>query len=99
MDLLIRDPANPRSVMFQVNGIHDYLARMEQRHGPCGRELLMPDIELLKSLDLDTEYQPDSPRLMQAVNNLHNSCYALSNRLTLQFFNHPGMQNDWGASW
>lgn len=99
MDLLIRDPANPRSVMFQVNGVHDYLARMEQRHGPCGRELLVPDIELLKSLDLDTEYQPDSPRLMLAINNLHNSCYALSNRLTLQFFNHPGVQNDWGASW
>ncbi len=99
MDLLIRDPSNPRSVMFQVNGIHDYLARIEQRHGPCGRELLVPDIELLKSLDLDTEYQPDSPRLMEAINNLHNSCYVLSNRLTLQFFNHPGMQNDWGKSW
>jgi uncharacterized circularly permuted ATP-grasp superfamily protein/uncharacterized alpha-E superfamily protein len=99
MDLLIRDPSNPRSVMFQVKGIHDYLGRIEQRHGPCGRELLLPDIELLMSLDLDTEYHPDSARLMQAIDNLHNSCYALSDRLTQQFFNHPGMQNDWGSSW
>lgn len=99
MDLLIRDPSNPRSVMFQVNGIHDYLHKLEQRHGPCGRELLLPDMALIQDLDLDSEYQPDSPRLWQAINNLHNSCYSLNNRLTTQFFNHPGMRNDWGGSW
>jgi uncharacterized circularly permuted ATP-grasp superfamily protein/uncharacterized alpha-E superfamily protein len=99
MDLLIRDPSNPRSVMFQAKGIHDYLAHIEQRHGTCGRDLLVPDIALLQALDLDTEYHPESPRLLEAINNLHNTCYVLSNRLTLQFFNHPGMQNDWGTSW
>jgi uncharacterized circularly permuted ATP-grasp superfamily protein/uncharacterized alpha-E superfamily protein len=99
MDLLIRDPSNPRSVMFQAKGIHDYLAHIEKRHGSCGRELLVPDMQLIESLDLDTEFHPDSPRLREAINNLHNTCYTLSNRLTLQFFNHPGMQNDWGSSW
>ena len=99
MDLLVRDPSNPRSVIFQAKGIHDYLAHIEKRHGPCGRELLVPDLELLESLDPDTEFHPDSERLLAAINNLHNSCYILSNRLTLQFFNHPGMQNDWGTSW
>lgn len=99
MDLLIRDPSNPRSVMFQAKGIHDYLLHIEQRHGACGREHLVPSIELLQALDLDTEFHPDSPRLIEAINNLHNTCYTLSNRLTLQFFNHPGMQTDWGTSW
>lgn len=99
MDLLIRDPSNPRSVMFQANGIHDYLAKLEERSGPCGRELLVPDIELLRSLDLDSEFQPDSPRLLTAINNLHNTCYALSDHLTNHFFNHPGTHNDRGLSW
>lgn len=99
MDLLIRDPSNPRSVMFQAKGIHDYLAHIEKKHGSCGRDLLIPDMQLIESLDLDGEFHPDSPRLREALDNLHNSCYTLSNRLTLQFFNHPGMQNDWGTSW
>lgn len=98
MDLLIRDPSNPRSVMFQAKGIHDYLAHIEKRHGPCGRELLVPDMELIESLDLDTDFHPESPRLLEAINNLHNTCYVLSNRLTLQFFEHPGVQTDWEAS-
>jgi uncharacterized circularly permuted ATP-grasp superfamily protein/uncharacterized alpha-E superfamily protein len=99
MDLLIRDPSNPRSVMFQAKGIRDYLIHIERRHGPCGRDLLVPDIEMLAALDLDTEFHPESPRLIEAINNLHNACYVLSNRLTLQFFNHPGIHNDWGTSW
>lgn len=94
MDLLIRDPSNPRSLMFQVNGIHDYLAKLEQHHGPCGRELLLPDMELIHSLDLDTEFHPDSERLLEAINNLHNTCYLLNDRLTHQFFNHPGTTTD-----
>jgi len=99
MDLLIRDPSNPRSIMFQANGVHDYLARIEERHGPCGRELLVPDIKLLQSLDLDSEYHPDSERLITAINNLHNTCYKLSEGLTSRFFTHSGTRNDWGNAW
>ncbi|MGV3590512.1 MAG: circularly permuted type 2 ATP-grasp protein [Gammaproteobacteria bacterium] len=99
MDLLIRDPSNPRSVMFQAKGIHDYLVHIEKRHGACGRELLVPGMELIEALDLDSEFHPDSPRLRAAIDSLQASCHTLSNRLTLQFFNHPGMQKDGGRSW
>jgi len=98
MDLLIRDESNPRSVLFQVKGIHDYLAKLEERNGPCGRELLVPDMELIMALDLDTEFQPDSERLHTAINNLHNTCYLLSDSLSNQFFTHPGT-HDRGVSW
>lgn len=99
MDLLIRDQANPRAVMFQVLGIRDYLRRIAARLGPCGEDMLDPGLELLLSLDLDSEYHPDSVRLLEAINMLHNACERLSDTLNARFFNNPGISGDWSATW
>lgn len=99
LDLLIRDKSNPRALMFQVLGVHDYLRRIEERHGPCGKELLEPGLQLINDLDVNSELHPDSPRLLEAINLLHTACYALSDRLTTQFFNHPGTKGEWSSSW
>lgn len=99
LDLLIRDKSNPRALMFQVLGVHDYLRRVEERHGPCGKELLEPALDMINSLDVNTELNPDSPRLLEAINKLHNACYSLNDRLTTQFFNHPGYKGEWSSTW
>jgi uncharacterized circularly permuted ATP-grasp superfamily protein/uncharacterized alpha-E superfamily protein len=89
MDLLILDDSNPRSVLFQAEGICDYLGKLERMHGPCGRELLEPAIKLIRSLDVDTEFHPDSERLHAALAMLANGCFALDNMLHTRFFTHP----------
>ena len=99
LDLLIRDKTNPRALMFQVKGIHDYLSRIEERHGPAGRDVLLPGMTLLDSLDIDTEFQPDSIRLQETMFALNSACFALSDRLTAQFFNNPGAPGEWSAPW
>jgi uncharacterized circularly permuted ATP-grasp superfamily protein/uncharacterized alpha-E superfamily protein len=99
MDLLIRDRANPRALLFQVLGIQDYLRKMEERHGPCGREELDAGLAMIEKLDPDSDFHPDSEKLLEAINTLHAACYKLSDRLTIQFFNHPGSQGEWSSSW
>ena len=75
--------------MFQALGIRDYLRKLEPVHGPCGAELLEPAITLVESLDLDTEFHPDSPRLQQVLELFAEACLSLNAHLTTQFFNHP----------
>jgi uncharacterized circularly permuted ATP-grasp superfamily protein/uncharacterized alpha-E superfamily protein len=99
LDLLLRDKTNPRALMFQVKGIYDYLSRIEERHGPGLRELLLPGISLLDSLDIDTEFNPDSERLQETMFVLNSACFTLSDRLTGQFFNNPGALGEWSATW
>lgn len=89
LDLLLLDESNPRSVLFQALGICEYLGKLESMHGPCGRELLEPAIALIRDLDIDTEFHPDSPRLHQALALLGNGCYELNARLHSRFFTHP----------
>jgi uncharacterized circularly permuted ATP-grasp superfamily protein/uncharacterized alpha-E superfamily protein len=89
MDLLLLDESNPRSVLFQALGICEYLGKLESMHGPCGRELLEPAIALIRELDIDTEFHPDSERLHEALTLLANGCFALNTTLHTRFFTHP----------
>jgi uncharacterized alpha-E superfamily protein len=95
MDLVIRDETNPRSLMFQALGIRDYMAKLEQLHGRCGKEVFDAGIELIRDLDLDAEYHPDSPRLLEALQLFTQASYDLNAQLTTRFFNHPRMHSDW----
>ena len=99
MDLLIRDRANPHAVMFQVLGVRDYLRRIAERLGSCGEELLDPGLQLLQALDVNTEFHPDSVRLLEAINQLHAACELLNDRLTNRFFYHPDICGKWSGAW
>jgi uncharacterized circularly permuted ATP-grasp superfamily protein/uncharacterized alpha-E superfamily protein len=99
LDLLIRDEANPRGLLFQASGLHDYLEKMENKHGPCGRQILRDGLLKIEALDLNTDFSPDSLRLRDTIETLHNLCYQLNDRLTLQFFTHPRTQSAWSSPW
>ena len=36
LDLLLLDDTNPRSIVFQLNGLTKYLRKLERSHGACG---------------------------------------------------------------
>jgi uncharacterized alpha-E superfamily protein len=42
LDLLLRDETNPRSILFQINGILGALNKIAKTHGACGEDLLAP---------------------------------------------------------
>ena len=89
IDLLVCDDSNPHSLMFQAKGLCDYLRKFEEFHGECGREQLEKIVTLVKGLDADRDYRPDSPRLLTALQLLHNACFDLNSLLTTKFFNSP----------
>ncbi len=88
LDLLVLDPTNPRSVMFQVQGLADYLGRLEPVVGPCGGELVQPQLQRLRALDVESDLDPDGPKLASLVSELRSCAFALSDALTGRVFNH-----------
>jgi Uncharacterized conserved protein len=99
LDLLIRDESNPRALMFQARGLYDYLEKLEMKHGPCGRELMQSGLQKIAELDINVDFTPDSEKMRNAVDSLHQLCYTLSDQLTSQFFTHPRSQSAWSSPW
>jgi uncharacterized circularly permuted ATP-grasp superfamily protein/uncharacterized alpha-E superfamily protein len=92
LDLLVLDAANPRSVMFQANGIFGYLGKLEEAHGACGSELFAPQLQALQRLDPESDLRPESANLRNTIAALRSTAFAVSDRLTQRFFNHARAQ-------
>ncbi len=86
-DLLLLDAANPRSVMFQVVGLHDYLKRLGESFGPCGEDEFALATERLQTLDLPAMLT-EPTRLSELLEDLADACQALSDQIALRFFSH-----------
>jgi uncharacterized alpha-E superfamily protein len=99
MDLLVRDISNPRALMFQVKGILEYMHRLSP-NDPGGQAELEKASALVQALDIHTDFQPDSVKMLEALNALHNATYTLSDELTTRFFTLPGgIQGNWSSPW
>jgi uncharacterized circularly permuted ATP-grasp superfamily protein/uncharacterized alpha-E superfamily protein len=87
LDLLVRDPQNPRSLAFQLKGLVDFVERLETQHGAFGLDVLAPARQALARLgpaDLD----PDSETLAATLRAARRCAHTLSDELTLRFFTH-----------
>ncbi len=87
LDMVVRDEANPRSLAFQVNGLADYIARIEASHGGFAGETIAPAqaaLRALKPADLD----PESELLRQLVDQLQRAAHAVSDDISMKFFSH-----------
>ncbi len=93
LDLLVRDETNPRSVAFQLNGLHDYLKRVAAAVGYAGDERLEEAVGGLRSLDPAADLQYGSERLLQLLDEWFSAAYRLSEQLGLRFFVHAGEVN------
>ena len=92
LDLLVRDDINPRSIAFQVKGISEYIARLEQTHGRIASDLIAPikaGLEALSPQDLD----PESAVLLTLLGQLQRAAHLTSDELTLKFFSHASSRS------
>ena len=87
LDLLLRDDTNPRSVLFQMNGLVEYVAKLERAHGPFASDVLAPVHRALQAL-APADLQPDSEVLRALLVQTMAVTRTVSDELTLKFFSH-----------
>ena len=89
-DLLMLDRGNPRSVIFQVSGVADYLSRLAEQFGapvdnPIARLLArLADFDLAACL----ETGGGAAQLDRLLRDIDSASYRLSDQLALRFFTH-----------
>ena len=87
LDLLLRDDTNPRSVVFQMNGLVEDVARLEHVHGPFAGNFLAPVHQDLLAL-APGNLHPESEVLQRLVMQALAAARTVSDELTLKFFSH-----------
>jgi uncharacterized circularly permuted ATP-grasp superfamily protein/uncharacterized alpha-E superfamily protein len=90
LDLLVRDEANPRSIAFQVRGLHDYVGRLTEMFGEIGDEKLEAAVAGLAALDPATDLRAGSERLGLLLDECYGAAYRLGEQLGHRFFSHVG---------
>lgn len=90
LDLLLRDETNPRSILFQIDGIQGTLRKIAQTHGACGGHLLAPLREELIALEPGVDLNYGNARLRDLLNRIQQASAALSEAIGVQFFSYTG---------
>ena len=90
LDLLVRDEANPRSIAFQVRGLHDYVRRLTDLFGDLGAEKLEGAVAGLAALDPAADLRHGSERLGALLDECYGAAYRLGEQLGHRFFSHVG---------
>jgi uncharacterized circularly permuted ATP-grasp superfamily protein/uncharacterized alpha-E superfamily protein len=90
LDLLVRDAANPRSIAFQLKGLHDFLGRIEEAYGEGVEERLESSVIALDAIDPGADLRHGSERLAALLEEWYAAAYRLSEQLGLRFFSHVG---------
>jgi uncharacterized circularly permuted ATP-grasp superfamily protein/uncharacterized alpha-E superfamily protein len=90
LDLLLRDETNPRSILFQMDGILATLRKIALTHGACGEQLLAPLRDELFALDPDTHFNGANAALADLLGRIQGESGALSEHLSVQFFSYTG---------
>jgi uncharacterized alpha-E superfamily protein len=89
IDLLVLDDSNPRSVVFQLQGMLKFLRRLSTSYGPCGVEILEPlltELMALRPADLHHGSKP----LLALFQKLSTASYAVSEEIGQRFFSYTG---------
>ena len=92
LDLLVRDQENPRAVAFQIKGLREYVAKLEQTHGRFAGDLLAPIQAALDSLTA-ADLNPASPVLAEFIDQAQRVGHRVSDELALKFFSHAASRS------
>jgi len=93
LDLLVCDPYNPRSVLFQLKGLRDFVGRIEEAFGEELDGRLDGAIRALESIDPGADLRHGSARLAALLRDWHDTSFRLSEQIGLRFFAHVGEVN------
>ncbi|KQQ40091.1 molybdopterin oxidoreductase [Duganella sp. Leaf126] len=88
LDLLLCDESNPRSVLFQIDGILGTLRHISYTHGPCGAHLLAPFRDELGALTPAADLAHGNTTLGALLKRIHAASAALSEHISVQFFSY-----------
>ena len=91
LDLLLLDESNPRSVVFQLEGILTYLSKLARSYGACGTEILAPLLQELLALDPAQDFYAGNPALIDLLGRISRASAEVSDRLSLRFFSYTGV--------
>jgi uncharacterized alpha-E superfamily protein len=88
LDLLLRDETNPRSILFQLDGVLGALGKIAQTYGACGEHLLAPLKAELLALDPGADLNYGNAKLSDLLHRIQLASGALSEHLSVQFFSY-----------
>ena len=92
LDILMRDETNPRSIAFQVKGLTEYIAKLELSHGRFASDVLAPAQAALRDL-APKDLHPESAAVADVLDQLRKCAGAVSDELTLKFFQHAASRS------
>jgi uncharacterized circularly permuted ATP-grasp superfamily protein/uncharacterized alpha-E superfamily protein len=90
LDLLLLDESNPRSILFQLQGILKSLHKLARNYGPCGDKRLEPLKDELLALVPETDLYCGNAHLIDLLYRIKLTSDALSERISVQFFSYTG---------
>ena len=88
LDLLLLDETNPRSIVFQLNGIIGTLGKVTQDQGAGGLDLLAPLKAELTALDPGVDLKHGNALLSDLLSRIGQASAALSEQIGVQFFSY-----------
>ena len=90
LDLLMLDESNPRSILFQIDGIRKSLKKIGKAYGPCGEDQLLALREELLQLNVDTDLYCGNSQLIALLSRIWSASATISEQVDLQFFSYTG---------
>jgi uncharacterized alpha-E superfamily protein len=88
LDLLLLDETNPRSIVFQLNGIIGTLGKVTEAQGAGGLDLLAPLKAELTALDPGVDLKHGNTLLSDLLSRIGQASAALSEQIGVQFFSY-----------
>ena len=90
LDLLLLDESNPRSIVFQLDGILKSLEKITLSYGPCGEKQLAPLRAELLALAPDTDLYCGNAHLIGLLSRIQLASAVMSEQVSVQFFSYTG---------
>ena len=90
LDLLLLDESNPRSIIFQLDGILKSLEKITLSYGSCGEKQLAPLRAELLALAPDTELYCGNANLIGLLSRIQIASAVMSEQVSVQFFSYTG---------
>ena len=93
LDLLLLDESNPRSIVFQLDGIVQSLNKIKRSYGTFGDNQLVALKEEVSLLMPDTDFYCGNVRLIDLLSRIQTASEMISESISVQFFSYTGNQS------